>query len=380
MFNFNEDQLLLAKTVADFAKNELAPKAALLDEQEGFNESAFRNMAQLGLLGVTVGEKFGGAALGSLEATLVMEICAEVCASTTLSYLAHTILCVNNISENASEVQKQRYLPKLVDGTWIGAMGMTEPEAGSDALGMKTKAVKKGNKYFLTGTKMFITNGPIADVFVVYARTGESKKEISTFIVEKSFPGFKVGKKLHKLGMRASPTSELIFEQCEVPEENRVGKENESVSHMMRNLNMERITISGISLGIASSALKYSTQYARERKQFDTYLGNFQMIQEKIANMATDVDACRALIYTAARAFDSGDRDMSLGAKSKLFSAQMATRVALDSIQILGGYGYMKEYPVERYLRDAKLMEIGAGTNEVMRIIIAKELLNLENA
>ncbi len=376
MLRWTDEQILLTKTVADFATRELAPQAEEIDENEGFNQTAFRKLGDLGLLGITVPEHFGGAALGSVEATLAFEGVALACASTSLSYLAHTMLCVNNLNENASEAQKAKYLPKLTSGEWIGAMALTEPMAGSDSLGIKTRAVKKGGKYLLNGTKIFITNGPVADVILVYAKTGESKKDITTFIVEKSFTGFKVGKKLRKMGMRGSPTSELIFDNCEVSEENRVGGENESVSHMMRNLNIERITISGISLGIHAACLKNSLQYAGERTQFGSSIGSFQMIQERLAEMATNLDAGRALTYLAAAAYDRGDRQMSLGAKCKLFTAQMATKAGLDAIQILGGYGYMKEYPVERYMRDAKLIEIGAGTNEIMRLIIARELLS----
>jgi isovaleryl-CoA dehydrogenase len=380
LFSWTEEQRLLAETVSAFASEQLAPHAEKLDEDEGFNAKAFKAMGPLGLLGITCKDEYGGAELGCLEATLVMEKLAEGCASTTLSYLAHSILAVNNIHENASAPQKKKYLPKLITGEWMGAMAMTEPQAGSDALGMQTRAVKKGNKYVLTGTKMFITNGPQADVLVVYARTGPEKKNISTFIVEKGFQGFRVGKKLRKMGMRASPTAELIFENCEVPEENLVGRENESVSHMMKNLNIERITIAGLSIGIASACLSHSSRYAMERTQFGTPIGTFQMVQERLAEMSTNLDAGRALTYAAAQAYDRGDRDMDLGAKSKLFTAQMATKAGLDAIQILGGYGYMKEYPVERYMRDAKLMEIGAGTNEVMRLIIAKQLLKLKDS
>ncbi|MBI4405323.1 MAG: acyl-CoA dehydrogenase family protein [Deltaproteobacteria bacterium] len=376
MFSWNDSQKLLMETVSHFAKTELASLAHQIDEEEGFNDSALRKMGELGLLGVTAEEKFGGAGLGCVEATLVMEKLAEHCASTTLSYLAHSILCVNNLNENASEIQKTQYLPGLIQGAQLGGMGMTEPEAGSDSLGMRAKAVKKGDRYFLNGTKTFITNGPVADVFVVYAKTGSGRKDISTFIVEKNFRGFKVGKRLHKLGMRGSPTSELILENCEVPECNRIGGENESVQHMMRNLNIERITISGISLGVASAALNYSVRYAKERQQFGKPIADFQMIQEKIAEMATSLDAGRALTYSMALEFDRGNReDLSLGGRAKLFTAQMATRICLEAVQILGGYGYTKEYPVERYLRDAKLMEIGAGTNEIMRILIARKLL-----
>ncbi len=376
MFNWTPEQKLLIQSIERFADKEIAPSAAELDESETFNEKAFRKLAELGILGVTVPENEGGAGLGALESTLAMELIGERCASTALSYLAHSMLCVNNIARNASESQKKKYLPGLMNGEKIGAMAMTEPEAGSDALGMRTQAIKKGNKFYLTGSKWFITNGPYADVFVVYARTGKEKKDISTFIVEKNSPGFKVGKKLHKMGMRASPTSELIFENCEVPEENLIGKGNDSVSHMMKNLNIERITISGISLGIANACLKYSCKYASERKQFGVPIAQKQMIQEKISEMAVQLDAGKALTYTAARAYDDGADTMSLGAKAKLFTAKMATQAGLEAIQILGGYGYMKEYPVERYMRDAKLMEIGAGTNEVMRLIIAREYLD----
>jgi isovaleryl-CoA dehydrogenase len=374
MIEWTSEQKLLQRTVHDFAQKELLPKAAEIDENETWNESAFRKMADLGLLGITVSEEFGGIHLGATEATLVMETLGHACASTTLSYLAHSILTVNNLFVNASAEQKRKYLPKLISGEWIGAMAMTEPGAGSDALGMTTKAEKKGTKYLLNGSKTYITNGSYADVLIVYARTGQNKKDISTFIVEKNFPGFRVSKKLQKMGMKGSPTAELSFDNCEVPEENLIGAGNDSVAHMMNNLNMERITISGISLGIAQACLDYSTRYAGERTQFGTPLSQFQMIQERLAEMATQLAAGRALVYSASRAFDNGQRPMSLGAQCKLFTAKMATQAGLDAIQILGGYGYMREYPVERMMRDAKLMEIGAGTNEVMRLIIAREL------
>ncbi|NBX91728.1 MAG: isovaleryl-CoA dehydrogenase [Proteobacteria bacterium] len=374
MIQWTSEQLLLKKTVEDFAKKELLPKAEEIDEKETWNEEAFKKMADLGLLGITVPEEFGGINLGAVEATLVMDILGEACASTTLSYLAHSILTVSNLCVNASAEQKKRYLPKLISGEWVGAMAMTEPGAGSDALGMQTKAEKKGNKYILNGSKTYITNGCYADALVVYARTGQGKKDISTFIVEKNFPGFRVSKKLKKMGMKGSPTAELSFDNCEVPIENLIGKENESVAHMMNNLNLERITISGISLGIAKACLDYSTRYAGERTQFGTPLKEFQMVQERLAEMATQLAAGKALVYSSAQAFDRGQRSMRLGAQCKLFTAQMATQAGLDAIQILGGYGYMREYPVERFMRDAKLMEIGAGTNEVMRIIISREL------
>ncbi|NQW44334.1 MAG: acyl-CoA dehydrogenase family protein [Deltaproteobacteria bacterium] len=378
MFIYTEEQKLLIHSVSTFAKEYLAPKAEELDETEGYNQVAFKKMAELGLLGITADEKYGGANLGALETTLVMEKLAEACASTTLCYLAHSILCVNNIQANGSEAQKQKYLPKLISGAWLGGMAMTEPGAGSDALGLQTRAVKTGNKYILNGAKTYITNGPSGNIFVVYAKTGPNRKDVSTFIVESCFPGFKVSKKLRKMGMRASPTAELAFIDCEVPVENLIGKENDSISHMMKNLNLERITISGISLGITSACLSYTSRFVQERSQFGKPLSHFQMVQERIAEMATYLDAGRALCYAAAQRFDSGDLDPTLGAKCKLFTAPMGTRAGLDAIQLLGGAGYMKEYPVERYMRDAKLLEIGAGTNEIMRIIIAKSLLNLK--
>lgn len=374
MIEWTSDQLLLRKTVEDFAQKELLPFAHEFDEKEEWNESAFRKMADLGLLGITVSEEFGGAGLGAVESTLVMEVLGEACASSALSYLAHSILTVNNLYLNGSPEQKSKYLPRLVAGEWVGAMAMTEPGAGSDALGMTTKAEKKGSKYILNGSKTYITNGSYADCLLVYARTGEKKKDISTFIVEKSFPGYSVSKKLKKMGMKASPTAELSFDNCEVPEENRIGPENSSVAHMMNNLNLERVTISGISLGIAQACLKAAVKYASERHQFGKPINQFQMIQERLAEMRTQLSAGRALVYLAAKAYDRGQREMSLGAQCKLFTAQMATRAGLEAIQILGGYGYMREYPVERFMRDAKLMEIGAGTNEVMRLIIARDL------
>jgi isovaleryl-CoA dehydrogenase len=317
--------------------------------------------------------------LGAVSATIAMEEMGAVDASTTLSYLAHTILCVNQISNNASKEQKKIFLPKLLTGEKIGGMGMSEPGAGSDALGMKCKSTKKGDGYELNGTKTWITNGPVGDVFYVYTRSGDGKKDISTFLIERGMPGFSTGKKFHKMGMRASPTGELVFDKCVVPAANRVGEENTSVKQMMRNLDLERITIAGISLGCARAAIDYSTNYAKERKQFGKPIGAFQQIQERLAEASAWYEACRALTFNVAQMWDSGKlsgKDAStLAAKAKLQSAQMATQVGLDAIQILGGYGYTREYPVERYMRDAKLMEIGAGTNEVMRNIIARQML-----
>lgn len=379
MWFFSDEHRMLQETVRQLARSELAPRIEQLDHEEGFNRPAFYKMGELGLLGITVPEADGGAGLDAVAATIAMEEMGAVDASTTLSYLAHTILCVNQIARNGSQEQKKKYLPKLISGEWIGGMGMSEPEAGSDALGMKTRAVRKGNYYILNGTKTWITNGPIGDVFYCYAKTGEGKKDISTFIIDRSMPGFSTGKKFSKMGMRASPTGELVFDQCEVPSANRVGEEGGSIKHMMRNLDLERLTIAGISLGIARASIEVATQYAKERKQFGKPIGSFQQIQERLTEASAWHEACRALTYNAAKMWDLGlvqDQEASMmAAKAKLQSAQMATQVALDAIQILGGYGYTREFPVERYMRDAKLMEIGAGTNEILRLVIARQML-----
>lgn len=379
MWFFSDEQKMLQESVRQFAKQQLAPEIEKLDEEEGFNRASFTQMGELGLLGITVPEEDGGAGLGAVAATIAMEEMGAVDASTTLSYLAHSILCVNQIAKNGTAEQKKKYLPKLISGEHIGGMGMSEPDAGSDALGMKTRAVRKGDNYAINGSKTWITNGPLGDVFYVYAKTGETKRDLSTFIIERGMKGFSTGKKFSKMGMRASPTGELVFEDCSVPAKNRVGEENSSLKMMMRNLDIERITISGISLGIARAAIEVSTQYAKDRKQFNRPIGAFQQIQERLSEAAAWYEACRCLTYDAAKMWDSGlmvGKEASImAAKAKLQSAQMATQVALDAIQILGGYGYTREFPVERYMRDAKLMEIGAGTNEILRVIIARQML-----
>lgn len=380
MWFFSDEHKLIQKTVRDFATSTLAPKIEHLDETEGYDKAYFKQMGDLGLLGVTVPEADGGSGMGCVAATIAMEEMGAVDASTTLSYLAHAMLAVNNLATNGSDEQKKRYLPKLLSGEWVGGMGMSEPGAGSDALAMRTRAVKKGNKYILNGTKMWITNSTMGDFFYVYARTGDSRKDISTFLIEKNFPGFRVGKKLKKMGMRASPTGELIFENCEVPAENLVGKENGSIPNMLKNLDIERITISGISLGCARASLEAAVKYSKEREQFGEPIANFQMIQAMLADGQSEYEAAAHYTYNAAKMWDEGmladgAGSRSIGAKVKLVAGRMATKVALDAIQILGGYGYTKEFPVERYMRDAKLMEIGAGTNEMLRILIARDLI-----
>ncbi len=384
MWYFSDEHRILQESVRQFAIQELTPRIEKLDHEEGFNRDAFFKMGELGLLGITVSEEEGGAGMGAVSATIAMEEMGAADASTTLSYLAHSILCVNQIAKNGTADQKKQFLPKLISGEWIGGMGMSEPDAGSDALGMKTKAIRQDHHYLLNGSKSWITNGPIGDVFYCYARTGEERTDISTFLVQRGTPGFSTGKKFSKMGMRASPTGELVFANCSLPEGQRVGQEGKSIKMMMQNLDLERITISGISLGIARSSIEVATRYAKERMAFGKPIGAFQQIQERLTEASAWYEACRSLTYQAAQMWDLGlmqDREASMmAAKAKLQSAQMATQVALDAIQILGGYGYTREFPVERYMRDAKLIEIGAGTNEILRIIIARQMLGTDVA
>jgi isovaleryl-CoA dehydrogenase len=375
MWHFSSEQQELVKTCRAFAKEELAPKAEKLDHDEQFNLEAFKKMGELGVLGITASPDYGGAGLGALEATIVMEEFGKACASSTLSYLAHSILCVNNLDKNASKEQKEKYLPKLITGEHIGCMAMSEPENGSDAVGMRTRAKKVGNEYVINGSKMWITNAQYADVIYLYTRTGENKKDLTTFIVEKNAPGYSVSKKIHKMGMRASPTGELSFQNVKVPQSARVGEEGDSVHHMMKNLDLERITISGISLGIAQACVDQCIKYAQERKQFGKAIGNFQLVQKMVADMSANTAMMRHFLYSACKEYDLGNKTATLAAQVKLALPALATKIALDAIQLHGGYGYSREFPVERYLRDAKLMEIGAGTNEVMIMIIAKNLL-----
>ena len=374
MWFFTDEENELKNVCKEFAKKELAPYAEKFDNKEEFNISAFKKMGDLGLLGITASPDFGGSGLGCLAATIVMEEFGRACASSTLSYLAHSILCVNNIENNGSHEQKERFLPKLISGEHIGCMGMSEPEFGSDSLGIQTKAVNKGDHYLVNGSKMWITNAQYADTAFVYTRTGNKKKDISSFIMEKSKGHFTAGKSIHKMGMRASPTGELIFENSKIPVENRVGEENTSTYHMMKNLDIERITISGISVGIAMECVDRCIKYAKERKQFGKHIFHYQMIQKMIAEMSSEAEMMRSYLYTAAKEYDLGKKDPASAAKIKLAIPKMATKIALDAIQIHGGYGYSREFPVERMMRDNKLMEIGAGTNEIMVLIIAREL------
>ncbi len=374
MWFFTSEENDLREVCRDFAKKELAPVSEKLDNQETFNIQSFKKMGDLGLLGITASPEYGGAGLGCLAATIAMEEFGRACASTTLSYLAHSILCVNNIENNASKEQKEKFLPKLISGEHIGCMGMSEPEFGSDSLGIQTKAQNKGDHYIINGSKIWITNAQYSDIAYVYTRTGNGKKDISTFITEKGLGHYTVGKAIHKMGMRASPTGELIFENSKVPLANRVGEENASTYHMMKNLDIERITISGISVGIAMECVQRCVKYASERKQFGKTISNYQMIQRMIAEMASEAEMMRSYLYTAAKEYDLGKRDPASAARVKLAIPKMVTKIALDAIQIHGGYGYSREFPVERMMRDNKLMEIGAGTNEIMVLIIARDL------
>lgn len=375
---------MLQDSVRSFARDQILPLAEQADETETFPDGHFAKLAQMGLLGITASDEYGGAGMGCVPATIVHEELGAVCASTALTYLAHTILVVHNLSVNGSPEQKRKYLPDLIAGKKIGGLGITEPGSGSDALAMATKAVKQGNTYRLSGTKTYITNAPNGDLFYVYARTGSGKQDISTFLVESSAKGFGRGKKIRKMGMRGSPTGQLVLDQCEVPEANRVGAEGDSVKHMMHNLDIERITIAGISIGIARGALEVAQRYVQEREAFGRPLAKFQMIQKMYADGDAELAAAKALVYEAAKRYDLaraegkplGKGEAVWASRAKLIAATMATKVSLDCVQMLGGYGYDREFPVERMARDAKLNEIGAGTNEIMRVIIAREKLN----
>lgn len=375
MWYFTDEEKQLQEVCREFARKEIAPYAEKHDTDETFNLEAFKKMGELGVLGITADPEYGGAGMGCTAATIVMEKFGKACPGLTLSYLAHSILAVNNIQSNASAEQKAKYLPKLITGEHIGCMGMSEPEYGSDAVGIQTRAKKDGNQYTINGTKMWITNAQYSDIAYVYTRTGEEKKNLSTFILEKNKGHYEVGKPIHKMGMRASPTGELIFDNVSVPAENLVGEEGQSVYHMMKNLDIERLTIAGISLGVAQACTDQCVKYATERKQFGKNIGEFQMIQKMIAEMAAETEMMRNFLYNLCYRYDQGERGPVTAAMAKLQLPKMATKIALDAIQLHGGYGYSREFPVERLMRDNKLNEIGAGTNEVMIMIIAKNLL-----
>ncbi len=376
MWYFSDEEKQLQKVCSDFARNEIAPHAEKHDTDETFNLEAFKKMGDLGVLGITADPEYGGAGMGALAATIVMEEFGKACPGLTLSFLAHSMLCVNNIESNASEEHKSKYLPKLITGEHIGCMGMSEPEYGSDAVGIQTRAKQDGDDYIINGTKMWITNAQYSDIAYVYTRTGEERKNLSTFILEKDKGHYEVGKPIHKMGMRGSPTGELIFDNVRVPATQRVGDEGSSIYHMMKNLEIERLTISGISLGIAQACVDQCIKYSNERQQFGKNIGEYQLIQKMIAEMATETEMMRNFLYNLCYRYDQGEKGPVTAAMAKLQIPKMATKIALDAIQLHGGYGYSREFPVERLMRDNKLNEIGAGTNEVMIMIIAKNLLS----
>ena len=376
-FGFNQDLNQLKDTVYKFAQNEIAPLAKNVDENNEFPNFLWEKFGELGLLGITADEDYGGTGLNYLSHCIVMEEISRASASIGLSYGAFSNLCVNQINRNATHEQKNKYLPELCSGKKIGALAMSEPNSGSDVVSMSLHAEKQGNKtYLLNGTKMWITNGPDADVLIIYAKTDPSagSKGITAFIVEKDMVGFSVGKKIDKLGMRGSNTSELIFDNCEVPEDNILGNPGDGASILMSGLDFERVVLAAGPLGIMASALDTVIPYTQERKQFGKSIGQFQLIQGKIADMYTTLNACRSYVYAVASACDRGETTRKDAAGCILYAAEKATSITLDAIQILGGNGYTKDYPVERLLRDAKLYEIGAGTSEIRRMLIGREI------
>ncbi len=375
-FDLGETADMLRDTVFTFAQAEIAPRAAEIDKTDQFPMDLWEKFGDLGLLGVTVEEEFGGSGLGYLEHCIAMEEISRASASVGLSYGAHSNLCVNQIRKNGSDEQKRRYLPKLMSGAHVGALAMSEPGAGSDVVSMKLKAEKKGDRYVLNGTKMWITNGPDADVLVVYAKTDPAAgaRGMTAFLIEKGFKGFSCAQKLDKLGMRGSHTGELVFEDCEVPEENVLGQVGRGVNVLMSGLDYERAVLAAGPIGIMQACMDVVMPYVHERKQFGQAIGEFQLVQGKIADMYVSMNAARAYVYAVAKACDRGQTTREDAAGAILYAAENATKMALDAIQLLGGNGYINDYPTGRLLRDAKLYEIGAGTSEIRRMLIGREL------
>ena len=377
-FSHGESINLLRETVAEFTAAEIAPRANQIDRDNTFPSDLWKKLGELGLLGVTIDPQFGGAGMGYLEHTIAMEEISRASGSVGLSYGAHSNLCVNQIFRNGSKSQKEKYLPALIQGTHVGALAMSEHNAGSDVVSMRLRADRQGDRFILNGTKMWITNGPDADTLVVYAKTDldAGPRGITAFIIEKEFSGFSVGPKLDKLGMRGSNTCELIFEECEVPETQILGVENAGVGVLMSGLDYERVVLAGGPLGLMQACLDIVLPYVHDREQFGQPIGSFQMIQAKLADMYTELNACRAYVYAVASACDAGETTRKDAAGAILYSAERATQMALQAIQILGGSGYVNEQGTGRILRDAKLYEIGAGTSEIRRMLIARELFN----
>ena len=377
-FDLGEEINMLRDMTESFSQAELAPIAAQVDEENEFPNQMWKKFGDLGLLGITVDEEFGGSNMGYLAHVIAMEEISRASASIGLSYGAHSNLCVNQIHKNGTQAQKQKYLPKLCSGEHIGALAMSEPGAGSDVVGMKLRAEKKGDRYILNGNKMWITNGPDAHTYVIYAKTDISAGApgITAFIVERDFPGFSQAQKLDKLGMRGSNTCELVFQDCEVPEENILGVEGRGVKVLMSGLDYERTVLSGGPVGIMQACMDVVIPYIHDRKPFGQSIGEFQLMQGKVADMYTRLNASRAYLYAVAKACDRGEESRKDAAAVILYTAEAATQQALEAIQALGGNGYINEFPTGRFLRDAKLYEIGAGTSEIRRMLIGRELFN----
>ena len=375
-FALGEEIEALRETVHRFARERIAPRAADIDADNAFPRDLWPDLGALGLHGITVPEEHGGAGMGYLAHVVAMEEISRASASVALSYGAHSNLCVNQIARNANAEQKARHLPGLISGAHLGALAMSEPGAGSDVVSMTLRADKKNDRYVLNGTKMWITNGPTADVLVVYARTDPDAgpRGITAFLVERDMAGFAQGQKLDKLGMRGSDTSELVFTDCEVPFDNVLGEEGRGVNVLMSGLDYERIVLAGGPLGIMAAAMDVVAPYVHEREQFGRPIGTFQLMQGKLADMYTAMNACRAYVYAVAQAADRGETTRKDAAGCILYAAERATRIALEAIQCLGGNGYTNDYPAGRLLRDAKLYEIGAGTSEIRRLLIGREL------
>ena len=375
-FGLGEDIDALRETVRKFALEEIAPKSAEVDRSNDFPMELWEMMGNLGLHGITISEEFGGVDMGYLAHCVAVEEISRANAAIGMSYGAHSNLCINQIYRWGNEQQKNKYLPKLISGEHIGSLAMSEPSAGSDVVSMKLKAEKRNDYYLLNGSKMWITNGPDADTLVVYAKTDVSAgpKGITAFLIEKDMQGFSTGKKLDKLGMRGSNTSELIFENCEVPYENVLGEEGKGVNVLMSGLDYERVVLAAGPVGIMAGAMDVVVPYIHEREQFGKPIGTFQLMQGKIADMYTTMNACRSYVYSVARACDEGQTTRKDSAGCILYAAEKATQIALDAIQCLGGNGYINDYPTGRLLRDAKLYEIGAGTSEIRRMLIGREL------
>ena len=377
-FDLGNDINVLKDSIQEFCKREIAPLADDIDKKNDFPSHLWKKMGELGLLGITAEEKYGGSGLGYTEHVIAMQEISKASASVGLSYGAHSNLCVNQITLNGSEKQKQKYLPKLISGDHVGALAMSEPSAGSDVVSMKLKAEKKGDEFCLNGTKMWITNAPNATTFVVYAKTNDETEKknncITAFIIEKNFPGFSVSPKLDKLGMRGSNTAELVFNNCIVPSENILGKLNDGVSVLMSGLDYERAVLSGGPIGIMSACWDIVLPYIVDRKQFGQSIGSFQLMQGKIADMYTTMNACKSYVYNVAKSCDRGNITREDAAGVLLYSSEKAVWMSLETIQCLGGNSYINDYPTGRLLRDAKLYDIGAGTNEIRRMLIGREI------